>query len=89
MRDGAQETVGIRWEVYPRSSSFQIKNSADERGVLMGESIMFLARPGAGFEVVDRGVGCSEGCFACHFDELAVLDHHSVGDADEGFVGGE
>ena len=86
MSDRAQEAVGIRREVDTSGVSLEIENSADERRVLMREPVVFLTSPGGGFEVVEGGIREPEVGLLGYLDELGVLDHHGLRDADKGFV---
>ena len=52
----------------------------------MRETVMFLMSPGPGLEVVERSVREPEVGLLDHLDELGVLDHHRLRDADEGFI---
>ena len=84
--DRAQETVGIWREVNASSVSLEIEDGADERRVLVRETVVFLTSPGGGLKVVERSVGGTEVGLLGHLDELGVLDHHSLRDTDEGLV---
>ena len=52
----------------------------------MREPVVFLTGPGGGLEVVEGGIREPEVCLLGHLDELGVLDHHRLRDADECFV---
>lgn len=52
----------------------------------MGEAVVFLSGPGAGFDIIDAGDVGSPACFAGHFVEFAVLDHHCVDNPKETLV---
>ena len=47
---------------------------------------MFLMRPSGGLKVVEGGIGSTEVGLLGHLDELGVLDHHRLRDADEGLM---
>lgn len=66
--------------------SFEVRNGPSEEWTLMRETVMFLTRPGGGHEVIQKSVQETEICLLGYLDELGVLDHHSLRDADEGFT---
>ena len=86
---GAEEAVGVGREVDAGGFGLEVEHGADEGGVLMREAVVFLTRPGRGLDVVDGGEVAAPGHFAGDLDELGVLHHHGVDDAEEGLVGGE
>ena len=49
----------------------------------MGETVVFLSRPGRCFNVVDRSTWSAPAGFEADFHELAVLNHHGSHDAQE------
>jgi hypothetical protein len=53
MVNSGQEGVGVWWQIHAGSIGLQLQHRADERWILMGEAIVFLACPGARFDVVD------------------------------------
>lgn len=55
--DRAQEPVGIWRKVYTSGVGLGVKNGSNEGQIFMRETIMFLASPGTGLEVVDGGSG--------------------------------
>lgn len=87
--DGGEEGVGVGGEVDAGGLRLEVEHGADEGRVLVGEAVVLLSRPGAGFDVVEGGEGAAEAGFARHLVEFAVLDHHGVDDAEEGLVRGE
>jgi len=52
-----QESVCIRRQVDPSGGGLELEHGADEGWVLVGEAIVLLAGPGAGFDVVDTANG--------------------------------
>ena len=50
----AQEAIGIRRQVYSSECRFEIKNGADEGGVLVRETVMLLTRPGRSLNIIER-----------------------------------
>jgi hypothetical protein len=84
--DSAEEAVGVRRQVYTRGLSLEVQDGSDERGVLVRETVVFLASPGAGLDVVDGAEVASPFGLASDLVELGVLHHHGVDDAKEGFV---
>ena len=52
----------------------------------MREPVVFLTSPGGCLDVVEGGVGDAEVCLFGHLDELGVLGHHSLRNADESLV---
>ena len=55
----------------------------------MGESIVLLASPSTGLDIVDAGDVGSPVRFFSHLVKLAVLHHHCVNDAQEALIAGE
>jgi hypothetical protein len=55
--DRREEGICIWWQIDASSRMFQIKDRPDERGILMGESIVLLACPSAGLDIVDTADG--------------------------------
>ena len=55
----------------------------------MGEAVVLLSGPRAGFDVVDGRQVAAPGDLARDLDKLGVLHHHGVDDAQEGLVAGE
>lgn len=53
MSKGGKEGVGIWRQVNTCGARFEVQNGANEGRILVRESIMFLTRPSASFEVVD------------------------------------
>lgn len=53
MGKSGKEGVGIWGQVNTCGARFEVQNGANEGRVLVRESVMFLTRPGASFEVVD------------------------------------
>lgn len=53
MGKGGKKGVGIWRQVNTDGARFEVQNGANEGRILVRESIMFLTRPGASFEVVD------------------------------------
>jgi hypothetical protein len=51
--DSGEECVCVGWEVDSGSVSLEIEDGADEGWVLMGETVVLLAGPGTGFDIVD------------------------------------
>ena len=82
MSDRAQEIVSVWREV----DASGVKNGVNERRVLMEEPVVFLTGPGEGLEVAERSIQGPEVGLLGHLDELGVLDHHRLCDADGGFV---
>lgn len=52
-----QESVCVGWQVDTSGGGLELEHGADERWVLVGEAIVLLAGPGAGFDVVDAAHG--------------------------------
>lgn len=50
-----QEGVCVGWEVDSCGGGFQLQDGADEGWILVGETVVLLTGPGAGFDVVDTG----------------------------------
>ena len=86
MSDGGEETVCIGREIDAFDAGFQVEHCADEGGVLMTESVMFLTCPGTGFDIVERSHVFSPGTFVTDFDKLGVLNHHRMHDSQERFI---
>jgi len=84
--NGREETIGIGREIDAFNARFQVENSADERGVLMTESVMFLTRPGTCFDIIETSHIFSPRGFMTDFDEFRVLNHHCMYDSQKGFV---
>jgi len=55
----------------------------------VGESVVLLASPSAGLDIVDTGDIRSPICFFSHLIKLAVLHHHCVNDAQKALVARE
>jgi hypothetical protein len=55
----------------------------------MGEAVMPLSSPRAGFQIVDACDVAAPFGLSSHLVEFAVLDHHRVDDAGERFVLGK
>lgn len=53
MRHGRKEAIRIGRKVDARHLGLQIEHRPDERGVLVRETIVFLASPGRSFDVID------------------------------------
>lgn len=53
MRHRRKEAIRIGRKVHARHLGLQIEHRCDERGVLVRETIVFLASPGGGFDVID------------------------------------
>ena len=79
-------TVSIWREVDTSGVSLEVKDSANERRILVRKSVVLLTGPGGGLEVVERSVRRSEVGLLGHLDELGVLDHHRLCNADEGLI---
>lgn len=52
---GGEEGICVGREVDAAGGRFEVEDGADEGGVLVGEAVVLLTGPGAGFDVVDRG----------------------------------
>ena len=55
MRKRAEEGIGVGREIYSSGVGFEIQDGANERWILMRETIMFLARPRRGLDIIDAG----------------------------------
>lgn len=55
----------------------------------MGEAIVLLSSPRAGFDVVDAADIFAPSGLPSHLVEFAVLDHHSMHYAEEALIRGE
>lgn len=53
--NGGEERIGIGRQVDSSCTRLQLQDRADERRVLMRESIVLLSGPRAGFDIVDAG----------------------------------
>lgn len=53
MGKGREECVCVWGEIDASGCGLKVENSANKRRVLVGETIMFLTSPGAGFDVID------------------------------------
>ena len=53
VRHRAQEAVGIGRQVHARELGLEVEDGADERRVLVRETVVLLPRPGGGLEVVE------------------------------------
>lgn len=62
MGNGRQETVRIRGKVDARELGLEIQDSANKGRILMGESVVLLARPCGGFKVVERTTRLAPAC---------------------------
>lgn len=65
MSRGGKEGVCVRGKVNAGCIWFEIEYGADEGGVLVGEAVVFLSGPGAGFEVIDAAYIFSPAGFPC------------------------
>ena len=56
----------------------QVEDCADERGVLVGETIMLLTSPGASLKIVDAADIFPPGCFTCLAVSwlMQISEHH-------------
>lgn len=61
MGKGGKEGIGIWRQVDTCGARFEVQNGANEGRVLVRESVVFLTRPGASFEVVDAANVLSPG----------------------------
>lgn len=52
----------------------------------MTESVMFLARPGTGFDIIETSHIFSPGGLVTDFDEFRVLNHHGMNDSQKRFI---
>lgn len=86
MRRGGEETVRIRRQVHSGKLGLEVQHRTNEGRVLMTEPVMLLPRPCRGLNIVETSARLPPLRLAAHLDELGVLHHHGLDDAEEGFV---
>jgi hypothetical protein len=86
MSDCGEKTIRIGREINTFNTLLQIQDSANESGILMTETIMFLPRPSARLDIIQTANIFTPGSLITHLDEFGILNHHGMNDSKERFI---